>query len=283
MCKKIRFATREDTAAIKSLWEICFPEDGSGFNPWYFENIWEPKETLLLLDDNHLSAMVQALPYALTIADKLEDVTYIYGACTAPDFRRKGYMRELLEYSFQWDIENGRIASILIPQEEWLFDFYQQFGYQPYFSLKEYSSPSAPYLKPGNCLKPCTQLDIDTMMELYRKHTDNAVFRSACQWKQQLALFQALGLGAWGHYEGREMTAYCFIWQQGEEDIWLQEAIGSENAIKDMLGELSQRFPIIKNIKVTGALLGESKRFGCIRFHDKRQIEHSFYMNLMFN
>ena len=68
-------------------------------------------------------AMVQMLPYRMTVGGVSREVTYIYGACTDPAHRRKGYMARLLERSFELDREAGRIASVLIPAEKWLFDF----------------------------------------------------------------------------------------------------------------------------------------------------------------
>ena len=80
-------------------------------------------------------AMVQMLPYRMTVGGVSREVTYIYGACTDPAHRRKGYMAQLLERSFELDREAGRIASVLIPAEKWLFDFYKPFGYEPFFHI----------------------------------------------------------------------------------------------------------------------------------------------------
>ena len=79
--------------------------------------------------------MVQMLPYRMTVGGVSREVTYIYGACTDPAHRRKGYMARLLERSFELDRQGGRIASVLIPAEKWLFDFYKPFGYEPFFHI----------------------------------------------------------------------------------------------------------------------------------------------------
>ena len=79
--------------------------------------------------------MAQMLPYTLQNGPIAEEVTYIYGACTHPAHRRQHLMDRLLHESFAIDRANGRAASILIPQEEWLFGFYAQFGYQMAFPV----------------------------------------------------------------------------------------------------------------------------------------------------
>ena len=95
----IRFAEQRDLPAIYSLWETCFPDEG-GFNGYFFSHLYEPQHTLLLMQENTLCAMLQMLPYTLSVNGELREITYIYGVCTHPSHRRRGYAAELLERSF---------------------------------------------------------------------------------------------------------------------------------------------------------------------------------------
>ena len=139
----IRFAQPGDFSAIRDLWEICFPDD-TGFNPYYFDHLFSLNDTLVCELDGCIAAMVQMLPYTLRVHDQDFPVTYIYGACTHPDFRRQHLMSQLLSASFDWDQQHGRIASMLIPQEAWLFDFYRPFGYLPQFSVQTITKQIVP-------------------------------------------------------------------------------------------------------------------------------------------
>ena len=130
----MRFAEKGDFPAVRALWETCFPDEG-GFNDYFFAHFYKEKYTLLYLEGETLVAMVQMLPYRMTVGGLSREATYIYGACTDPKHRRKGYMARLLERSFELDREAGRIASVLIPAEKWLFDFYKPFGYEPFFHI----------------------------------------------------------------------------------------------------------------------------------------------------
>lgn len=134
----IRFAEQRDLPAIYSLWETCFPDEG-GFNGYFFSHLYEPQHTLLLMQENTLCAMLQMLPYTLSVNGELREITYIYGVCTHPSHRRRGYAAELLERSFALDKEKNRAASILIPAEKWLFEFYRPFGYAETFYLSRRS------------------------------------------------------------------------------------------------------------------------------------------------
>ena len=131
----IRFAEERDTSAVRALFDQCFPDE-SGFNAYFFDRLYRPEQTLLYEQGNTLCAMVQMLPYQLFIGGTEGTATYIYGACTHPEHRRKHFMAQLLEASFEEDRRRGRCASLLIPQEEWLFQFYRPFGYIPVFGLE---------------------------------------------------------------------------------------------------------------------------------------------------
>ncbi len=136
----MRFAEKKIFPAVRALWETCFPDEG-GFNDYFFAHFYKEKYTLLYLEGETLVAMVQMLPYRMTVGGVSCEVTYIYGACTDPAHRRKGYMPRLLKRSFELDREAGRIASVLIPAEKWLFDFLQTVRLRavlPYFLPGDY-------------------------------------------------------------------------------------------------------------------------------------------------
>ena len=104
----MRFAEKGDFSAVRALWETCFPDEG-GFNDYFFAHFYKEKYTLLYLEGETLVAMVQMLPYRMMVGGVSREVTYIYGACTDPAHRRKGYMARLLERSFELDREAGAL------------------------------------------------------------------------------------------------------------------------------------------------------------------------------
>ena len=83
----MRFAEKGDFPAVRALWETCFPDEG-GFNDYFFAHFYKEKYTLLYLEGETLVAMAQMLPYHMTVGGLSREVTYIYGACTAPAHRR---------------------------------------------------------------------------------------------------------------------------------------------------------------------------------------------------
>lgn len=130
----MRFAEKGDFPAVRALWETCFPDEG-GFNDYFFAHFYKEKYTLLYLEGETLVAMVQMLPVPHDGRRGIPRGDVYLRRVYRPAHRRKGYMARLLERSFELDREAGRIASVLIPAEKWLFDFYKPFGYEPFFYI----------------------------------------------------------------------------------------------------------------------------------------------------
>lgn len=272
----IRFAGEGDRPAIRMLFDLCFP-DGSGFNEHFFRHVFRPADTLLAEEDGQLCAMLQMLPYRLSLNGKTGEATYIYGACTHPDHRRKHWMARLLEASFEIDRQRRRLASLLIPQEAWLFDFYRPFGYLPVLSLeKKTALQSAGTAADIRRLTDWRQAD-----SLYRRATDGEpcrILRSEADWKAQLALFDALGAGAFGLYELDRLTAYAFVWRE-TDGLFAQELLAETAPVAETLAQaLRQQFG---GQKLAYCTVGSGSVLGCLKSYQTAPTRG--YINLMFN
>ncbi|MBR4079829.1 MAG: GNAT family N-acetyltransferase, partial [Christensenellaceae bacterium] len=220
----IRYANAGDLEQIRLLWEICFPDD-SGFNDYFFENLFSLENVLLFEENERIHAMTQMIPRRLKMSSEItEPCTYIYGACTHPDYRRQHLMAQLLERSFVLDRSLGRKASILIPAEPWLFGFYRKFDYLPVFMLntKEiYVSCSD-----TQTLSMLSADDIGQISSLYNDLlTDRIPYlvREHTEWKKQIEMFFMLGLGCFGIFaEDGTLDGYAFAWKPDGGVVYIQ-------------------------------------------------------------
>ncbi len=264
----IRFAEPRDTAMVRALWEVCFPDD-SGFNDYFFQHHYQPQHTLLLTGDAELCAMLQMLPYRLSAAEGKGEITYIYGACTAPAHRRKGCMARLLEQSFVLDQAAGRAASALIPAEEWLFGFYAPFGYRPFFHI---DTRIIHRTQGGTLPQRLTTADIPEMDRLYRTHTGGCrIVRKFADWQTQLALFDTLGKGVYGWFDGAHLTAYAFCWEDTAQEVLGLTAQQEQGLLLALERE---------TLSMTSC--GQNRALGCIKWYGQPPAANG-YMNLMFN
>lgn len=275
----IRFAQSDDLPEIRSLWDQCFPDE-SGFNDYFFERIFSFSDTLLYLVDGVIAAMVQMLPYTLHLHGKYEPVTYIYGACTHPNFRRRHLMSKLLSYTFEWDRSHGRKASLLIPQEDWLFAFYRPFGYLPqFFSGLEHLTVVQ---KEDLRLRPMSASDLPVCAQLYQdamQHYDMFIERTPAQWDVQHKLFQSLGFGAFVWETQGTVHGYAFAWKD-ETGLWIQELISPPEAQGSFLSALAFQAGM-SDLRISGPKF-EQHCLGCIKFYHDQPSMHG-YMNLMLN
>jgi GNAT superfamily N-acetyltransferase len=129
-CKLIRIGEDGDKPALREMWKLCFPDDTDAFIDFYFDKVYKNEETLVYLEDNQPVASLQMVPYSIQTETAISLAGYISGAMTHPDFRKKGYMAQLLNASFEVMKEKGYDYTFLIPQEAGLVDFYKKYGYE---------------------------------------------------------------------------------------------------------------------------------------------------------
>ncbi|WP_251620524.1 GNAT family N-acetyltransferase [Odoribacter lunatus] len=118
---------------VIQLWRTCF-SDTEEFIHFYFSKKYSDHNTLVHTERQHVVAALQMLPYPMTWCNTQVMTSYISGACTHPDYRSKGYMRQLLIKAFE-TMRNRKIAfSVLIPQDNSLYEYYSRLEYSPVFA-----------------------------------------------------------------------------------------------------------------------------------------------------
>lgn len=133
---------------VKKLWRLCF-DDNEAFIEMYFRLRYSNDANIAITSGQEVIAALQMLPYPMTFCAETIRTAYISGACTHPDYRGSGVMRELLSQAFTQMLHNDTLISTLIPGEPWLFNYYTRMGYVPVFHyskelLPEYNAPSSP-------------------------------------------------------------------------------------------------------------------------------------------
>ncbi|MFA6769188.1 MAG: GNAT family N-acetyltransferase [Parabacteroides sp.] len=123
---------------VKALWRLCF-DDSEAFIDLYFRLRWNENVNKAITKDGKLIAALQMLPYQMTFFGNLISTSYISGACTHPDYRKKGYMKELISSSFKTMLNDKIAFSVLIPAGAKLYEYYAHLGYATVFYYTKYS------------------------------------------------------------------------------------------------------------------------------------------------
>lgn len=140
---------------IRRLWVECF-DDTEAFVRLFFGEVYKEENALVIEEKGRVVSALQMLPYRMTYYGKELPVAYIYGACTAPEARGRGLMRQLLWHAFEVMKQRGVALTVLIPAEPWLFDYYREMGYTEAFdySTVHYSRPDLPLRVEGISVAP---------------------------------------------------------------------------------------------------------------------------------
>lgn len=277
----LRKCNANDLPQILELWNAIFDEDDN-FTKWYFDNIFKPEYTIAVFEDDKLISMLQMLPYEIKDFGK---VSYIFGACTYPEHRGKGLMAQLIAFSEKLDREADVTASILIPQEKSLFDFYKRFGYEPYFKIN-----SKEYFKQNKkdysyTFSKIDSKDIPLLNQAYEYSLSGTYFviRDENCWAKQIDMFRSLNGNVFCLMDNEKLIAYAFVWN--DNSIVIQELWGIDNDTKEIIADEVLSYyhaDKLMGSSIRGTDMDE-KDLGSIKFYDNKKTDKPYFMNLMFN
>ncbi len=235
----ITFAKEDQKQNIIHIWQTSFPEDSQRFIDMYFSEKYRKEDTLVYTMENEVVSCLQMLPYGVTFYDNLCKMSYISGAATLPGYKNRGIMGQLLSQSFLEMRNRGDIFTTLIPQEPWLIQFYQKYGYTICFEysltpvsldLDKVSSDSFSVLESDHTnIKPAYYF-----YNQYCKEQNLSIAKSFDDFKiiwKELNLFSGTILLC---YESEKICGICFC-SSSEEEVIIKDLIADSEIIKKQL------------------------------------------------
>ena len=129
----ITFADIEDKKELQSLWQMTFLEDSQVIEN-FFENVFPTIVTPIIKIGNEIASSLFLLDC------KIGDYNgkCVYCAMTKYSERGKGYMKKLLDFSYDYCIDKGFDFLFLVPAEESLFDYYSKCGFEKFGIHRKY-------------------------------------------------------------------------------------------------------------------------------------------------
>ena len=276
----IRRAHDSDRAALEAVYSICFPGEPA-FMTWFFDHVWRPEDTLLWQKNDIVLADVLAIPVTICLDGQSWPGHYIYAAGTLPEARGRGIMGALLGRAFEDGRAEGQHFSVLITQNDSLFNFYRPFGYTTLSQLAQHEAAPAA-LPEGYCLRPAELRDFSDLAALYAAEMAGhlALTRNAVHFAHMLAIYGRDFIVLEGP-SGR-IEAWACASLEGEDPA-IQECGGPQKAM--LAAALCNRLG--RSLVYEGA--GEGKPNGCIKALTSeaegllKNLEYAPYINLMYN
>lgn len=124
----ITFATNKTKPAVSSMWKICFG-DTDAYIDLIFSNKYKNENTLIYSEGDKAVAALQMQPYYIRMYNQVIPFYYLVGLCTLPEYRNRGYMGQLINEAFEVMRSRNIPLSVLLPAEEWLYGYYEKFGF----------------------------------------------------------------------------------------------------------------------------------------------------------
>ncbi len=121
----VRYLEGEEKQKTRSLWEACFPEDSRTFCDYYYKEKIKDNRILIREEEGEICAMVQRNPYLLQVQEHSWEADYLVGIATAESFRKKGYMRGLLEKVLRDMYWEKKPFTFLMPASEALYTSFE--------------------------------------------------------------------------------------------------------------------------------------------------------------
>lgn len=132
----IRFAAGKDIPGLKEIWHISFG-DSKEYIDMFMEHQFKNALTVVYEEDSKILSMFFLFRCDFSINEKTYPSFYLYAAATLPQYRGKGIMGKMLEFSKSYAAEKNFDFIILSPAEKSLYDYYSRFGFKACFKSKK--------------------------------------------------------------------------------------------------------------------------------------------------
>ncbi len=128
-------ASAADREMLTDLWVRSF-DDPERYVRNFHGMLAKPENTVVYREDGQIVSAAYLIPADLHIGDEVYPSYYFYAASTHPDFRRRGFMEQIIRFSRTLCEERGIDFLVLAPTGNDLYQYFSRFGFRANFYLK---------------------------------------------------------------------------------------------------------------------------------------------------
>lgn len=195
----VGFATEKDINALKQMWQSIFLEDEE-ITEYFFESLFADVVTPAI----SISGEIVSSLFLLDCKIGEYEGKCVYCAMTKYSHRGKGYMKELLDFSYDYCKNNDFDFLFLVPAEDFLFNYYEKCGFQKFGTSRSFIlNDTTPDIK-------------EKLKYQYKIEFDNSVID---YWKNSCIVY------------GGEITDFGLVFD--DEEIVIRNASGDFNHIPE--------------------------------------------------
>lgn len=141
-------ANNDDSNQLKQLFISVFNESEKAASLFFYYN-FIPQNVYVAKCNNKIISALFMIPSKLVTPVGVEKLNYLYGACTATEYRNKGVMSRLIKYAIAQQHKVGTSYTALLPASDSLYNYYAKLGFKPVFKAhtSTYNRQNNPYSK----------------------------------------------------------------------------------------------------------------------------------------
>jgi len=129
----IKKATAEQTAEIREIFSICFPNEDTRYMDYFFKSVYEPENCYVNIVDGKIVSTLIRNPHAIMFNGRVLQASMIMGVATLPEYRRKGYMQELMDVVLD-ACEHSELLTLIQSESPVI---YEPFGFSTVYKRKD--------------------------------------------------------------------------------------------------------------------------------------------------
>ncbi len=258
---EIGFSGSEHRAEIEELWQASFPEDSAASRALFLDRLFPTSRCLTGSVGGRPVTMAFLLPATLETGAETLSLQYIFAAATLPAYRGRGFFGRLLRHALEQAKGEGIAASFLRPAEPGLAEYYERFGYRPFFR-------SAGIRLEREAFRPADERASGRFVRL-ADGRDAAAFRNAAlegrpawvRWPDELTALavDAAGLSDGGAFAGEGGFALC---EPAGDTLFIRDWLCRPEAEGELRAAVAAYFPQPEIVLSRPAGPGEGEPFG---------------------
>lgn len=133
--RMITKANEEQTAEIRQLWKTCFPQEDPRYIEYYFKTLYKPENCFVKTEKGKVVSAVMRNPHAIMFNGRVLQASMLVGMATLPQYRKKGYMHEVMDVVLD-ACEHSELITLIQSEQPVL---YEQFGFKTIYTRTDYT------------------------------------------------------------------------------------------------------------------------------------------------
>lgn len=131
-----RLVKKSEYNSLKKLFNLCFGDSQESINS-FFEKTVSCDNVVAIFDGEKAISSLYLLDAEIINKGVISSAYYVYGVCTHPEYRNKGLMRKLFDFTEKLVVQRNIKYLFLVPEDEHLFKAYEKLGFETGFSYTE--------------------------------------------------------------------------------------------------------------------------------------------------